>query len=515
MLDGFERVPEGVVQGLGAPQRLGAEGSVREGTGGAVGWLEADDAGDAFAELTRWRLENGYFLGRVWLVAPAGSGAPEGMPALSGEVGSRARVEFLASRSKGRDLPGAAGEAGAGATVFEAGGRQFLLTRGMVGEGEDLVRGLEGITGRLRAISALGSLTRVGLEYGFRVEDIVSVRVVVRDDADGAAAERWLRRRLPQECAIRIATGQLLWGGRVAVEAVFARRGEVATSQRKQYTRAAGRIRVEAFELHVVEHCNLRCAHCCNMSPYVADRMLSVAEIDAQCRTMARHLDVDVFKIMGGEPLLHPEITAILGVLRTTGISETIRLFTNGLLLHRMTDDFWRALDHLTISSYSSAPVKPEHLRLVEDKAREFDVVLNVKPVDRFSEVMAGARRADDAATQAVYEACWLRHRCLVVRGGVFYKCTRAAYQRDFRERLALSGSEIDALPAPGDDGIALDAMDFEDRLLAYLNADRALASCRYCHGSSGPLVGHVQLSRRDVREGRFLPAPKGSSSDA
>ena len=515
MLDGFERVPEGVIQGLGAPKPLGAAGGLREGDGGAVGWLEAASGREAFAELTRWRQESGYFLGRVWLVAPAGTSAPEGLPALSGEVGSRARIEFLASTTEGRDLPGSLGEAGAGATVFEVGGRQFLLTRGMVGDGEDLIRGLEGITGRLRAISAIGSLERVGLTYGFRVEDIVSARVVVRDAADGAAAERWLRRRLPQECALQIVTGQLLWGGRVSVEAVFARRGEVATSQRKQYARAGGRIRVEAFELHVVEHCNLRCAHCCNMSPYVADRMLSVAEVEAQCRTMARHLDVDVFKIMGGEPLLHPEITAILAVLRETGISETIRLFTNGLLLHRMTDDFWRALDHLTISSYSSAPVKPEHLRLVEDKAREFDVVLNVKPVDRFSEVMAGARRTDDAATQAVYEACWLRHRCLVVRGGVFYKCTRAAYQRDFRQRLTIAGSELDALPAPGDDGIALDAMDFEDRLLAYLNADKALSACRYCHGSSGPLVDHVQLSRRDVREGRFLPAPKASSGGA
>ena len=395
------------------------------------------------------------------------------------------------------------------ATVFEAAGRQFLLTHATAAADEDLVRGLEGIVARLRAISALGSLTRVSLGYGFRVEDIVAVQVVLRDEADRATAERWLVRRLPQESALLLDVGPCAGARAVAASAVFARRGEVATSQRRQYTREGGRIRVEAFELHVVEHCNLRCAHCCNMSPYVADKMLSVAEIDAQCRAMARYLEVDVFKIMGGEPLLHPEITEILGVLRATGISETIRLFTNGLLLHRMTDDFWRALDHLTISSYSSAPVKPEHLRLVGDKAREFEVVLNVKPVDRFSEVMASERRADVAATQAVYEACWLRHRCLVVRGGVFYKCTRAAYQRDFRERLDVKGRELDALPEPGDDGVALDALDFEDRLLAYLNADQALSACRYCHGSSGPLVDHAQLSRRDVREGRFLPAPR------
>ena len=396
------------------------------------------------------------------------------------------------------------------ATVFEASGRQFLLARAAASPGEGLVRALEGIVARLRAISSLSSLERLGLGHGFRVEDLVAVRVIVPDEADRAASARWLQRRLPREAAVQIEASPLEARGPVALEAVFARRGEVATSQRREYSRVDGRIRVEAFELHVVEHCNLRCVHCCNMSPYVADKMLSLAEIEAQCRTMARHLDVDVFKIMGGEPLLHPEMTAILGMLRETGISETIRLFTNGLLLHRMTDDFWRALDHLTISSYSSAPVKPEHLRLVEDKAREFDVVLNVKPVDRFSEVMASERREDAAATQAVYEACWLRHRCLVVRGGVFYKCTRAAYQRDFRERLDVKGRELDALPEPGDDGVALDALDFEDRLLTYLNADQALAACRYCHGSSGPLVAHAQLSRRDVREGRFLPTVKG-----
>jgi organic radical activating enzyme len=401
------------------------------------------------------------------------------------------------------------------ATVFEASGRQFLLTRAASAAGEDLVRGLEGIVARLRAISALSSLERLGLGYGFRVEDLVAIRVLVRDEAERPVAERWLQRRLPRETAVKIEASLPAGRGPVELWAVLARRGEVATSQRKEYTREGGRIRVEAFELHVVEHCNLRCVHCCNMSPYVADKMLSLAEIEAQCRTMARHLDVDVFKIMGGEPLLHPEMTAILGMLRETGISETIRLFTNGLLLHRMTDDFWRALDHLTISSYSSAPVKPEHLRLVEDKAREFDVVLNVKPVDRFSEVMASERRSDVAATQAVYEACWLRHRCLVVRDGVFYKCTRAAYQRDFRERLDVKGRELDALPEPGDDGVALDALDFEDRLLAYLNEDQALSACRYCHGSSGPLVAHAQLSRRDVREGRFLPTLKAGDPSA
>jgi hypothetical protein len=114
----------------------------------------------------------------------------------------------------------------------------------------------------------------------------VHLRALVREAQDQGATQRWLVRRLPRDCPLIVAS---------------------------------------------------------NMSPYLDARHLSVEQIETKCRLMARHLDVDVFKIMGGEPLLHPEITRILEVLKTTGISRTIRLFTNGLLLHRMDDAFWRA----------------------------------------------------------------------------------------------------------------------------------------------------------------------------
>jgi organic radical activating enzyme len=388
--------------------------------------------------------------------------------------------------------------------------RHFLLVRPCPPPADEtLADALAASFHRLRELSSLTHLERLGLHFGFRIEDLVQVRALVRDAAERDAAQRWLSRRLPRECHLVIEAGPPplpMPERRVVLEAVFAERGELPTSQRQRYQQDGGRIRVEAFELHVVEHCNLSCAHCCNMSPYLDARFLPVEEIATHCRFMARHLDVDVFKIMGGEPLLHPEITRILEVLKTTGISRTIRLFTNGLLLHRMDDDFWRALDELTVSNYASAPVKPAHLELIADKARRFDIVLNIKPVDRFSQVMAGARHDDEAATQATYDACWLRHRCLIVRHGRFYKCTRAAYFKEYQERLALPEREADPAAVAADDGVLLEGPDFGERLLEYLNARTPLGSCRYCLGSSGPMVPHVQLGRRDVREGRFMP---------
>lgn len=358
---------------------------------------------------------------------------------------------------------------------------------------------LERLLAALRHATSQPELTARGVAGAYRVEDLLAVDAAVDDST---RAERWLRRRLSKETAVHVRPRD----GRARARATFARRGDRPTSQRKIYERADGRIRVEAFELHVVEHCNLRCAHCCNMSPYLGEHTQSVAAIEAMCRTMAAHLHVDVFKIMGGEPLLHPEITAVLRAIRRSGISETVRLFTNGLRLHAMDDEFWAALDELTISNYASAPVRPALLAEARAKARAFDVVLNVKPVGEFSEVMRAAREPDDAAVRRTYERCWLRHRCLVVRRGRFYMCTRAAYADEFHRDLVHGAHPDDREAALAGDGVPLDTPDLGAALLSYLNREAPLVSCRFCHGGDGPVAAHEQLSKADVRAGRLHP---------
>jgi uncharacterized Fe-S cluster-containing radical SAM superfamily protein len=387
------------------------------------------------------------------------------------------------------------------AIVYERDEQRYLTTDAVERAGDDLRAVVDAIVAELRAITSHDALEPHGLE-GFRLEDATEVVATCSTEADAAEVHRWLLRVMGPSAPVRIAMGE---AARVRIAATFFKRHDPKDRRRTRYARMDdGRVRIEAFELHVTEHCNLRCRHCCNMSPYVDARFLEPSEVDAQCRAMAKHAKADVFKIMGGEPLLHPKITEVLDVIRATGISDTIRLFTNGLLLARMPDDFWRALDHLTVSSYASAPVKPEHLALIEAKARAFDVVLNVKKVDRFSQVLSTDRKHDDAAIKETYDACWLRHRCLVVRAGRFYKCTRAAYYQDFQTRLAIDEPDLDAAATMLGDGIPIDAPDFGERMLAYMNAPEPLGACRYCLGSSGPLSVHTQLTKLEVRRGRL-----------
>lgn len=357
---------------------------------------------------------------------------------------------------------------------------------------------------RLRVLSAREHLRPLGCDVGFRLEDLRQAAVRLPAAADAAFAERWLRRRLPAAAAL--AVGRAAGPGTATalrLEAVVAERAAPLPGQPRYALRADGRIGVEAFELHVVEHCNLRCAHCCNMSPFLPRRVLEPAAAGALLGRLAQTVHADVFKIMGGEPLLHPDLAGVLRAVKASGISPVVRLFTNGLLLHRVGADAWREIDHLTISTYTSAPASPQNLALARAKARELGIVLNVKEVAAFSEVLSPRRSTDASAVRETYRRCWLRHRCLVVRAGTFFKCTRAAYAEEFLARVQADAPPADFPTRHALDGVPLDAPDFRDRLLAYLNRPEPLAACDYCFGGDGPLAEHEQLSADDVRKGR------------
>jgi hypothetical protein len=363
---------------------------------------------------------------------------------------------------------------------------------------------LQSLFESLRRESARPAMRALGHDAGFRLEDTRAIALRVPPDVAAEPLHRWLARRLERDTPVAIVRAP----GPLALAASIAGRQGYAPERTEYRTDADGRVRVEAFEVHVAEHCNLRCANCCNMSPFVERRFLEVEEIEEICARMRTGLSAAVVKIMGGEPLLHPRIADVIRALRASGVGDRVRLFTNGLRLRAMSDDFWDALDEMTISNYDSAPVRAPLLDLARQRSREHGFVLNIKDVHEFSQVLSPRFVADPSRT---FAQCWLRHRCLIVRRGRFYMCTRAAYAPDF-----LAAVEHDPVPAGieivrDDDGVEIAAPDLAERLLRYLNRDRPLGACHYCRGGDGPVLPHHQLTRGDVAAGRMSRPPEAT----
>ena len=144
-----------------------------------------------------------------------------------------------------------------------------------------------------------------------------------------------------------------------------------------------------------VRRCNLSCSYCNEFDDHSAP--VPIAEMLGRVDRLAE-LGTGIITLSGGEPLLHPDLDAIISRIRHHGRIAT--LITNGYLLSRARiQGLNRAgLDHLQISIDNVLPddVSKKSLKVLDQKLRwlaedaAFDVTIN-------SVVGGGIRNPDDA----------------------------------------------------------------------------------------------------------------------
>lgn len=94
-------------------------------------------------------------------------------------------------------------------------------------------------------------------------------------------------------------------------------------------------------EIQLCDRCNLDCAYCSHLSPVSKPVTISLDTLEAECHRLAR-VGVDEVNLMGGEPLLHPQVCEAIKLTRSILPDIKLIVSTNGLLLPRMGKDFWQ-----------------------------------------------------------------------------------------------------------------------------------------------------------------------------
>lgn len=252
-----------------------------------------------------------------------------------------------------------------------------------------------------------------------------------------------------------------------------------------------GVLRRSTVEYNLTDHCNLKCYACDHASPLLAPGFARLADFVRDFQALACVLHTQELRLVGGEPLLHPELLQFVKEARRIGIADTVVVWTNGVLLHEMAEEFWRSIDALHVSAY------PKVNRRMDDRecarlCKTYGVRLTVDHVQQFHKSLLGKPNKDRRLVEAVFNACEAANSCLTVHDGRFYKCSAAAIIRPW---LALRGVAFDNRPR---DGVALhDNADLQEDIWRYLEDRAPLAACAYCLGTSGPAVPHRQLDRR------------------
>ena len=254
-----------------------------------------------------------------------------------------------------------------------------------------------------------------------------------------------------------------------------------------------GRVRTRSLESHIVDHCNLRCASCCSLSPYLPKWEVDPADLGQELRLARRVLAPMWLKLVGGEPLLHSRVLECLEVAKAAEMAAIVSLTTNGFLLPRQPEAFWQHLDALTVSLYPQPGLPEATIALIRERATEYNVRLNWKQQDFFVQMDRVEPCQDGEENAEIWEACWLRRRCHLIRDGRFYACTRPAHYAKMLN-VDFTGDGILLTEEPG----------LAERIQAYLQRREPLGACALCLGGNAPEAAHRQLR---AGEGR-LPMP-------
>jgi hypothetical protein len=115
------------------------------------------------------------------------------------------------------------------------------------------------------------------------------------------------------------------------------------------------------FQINIVDHCNLNCKGCTAFSPIAQEKYMDVDVFKRDCARLSELTggSIELIDLLGGEPLLHPAIIKIMEIARGCFHTGDINIVTNGILLYKMSDEFWNSCRenniHIIISGY---PIK-------------------------------------------------------------------------------------------------------------------------------------------------------------
>lgn len=241
------------------------------------------------------------------------------------------------------------------------------------------------------------------------------------------------------------------------------------------------------FETNITTACTNTCICCDHYSPFQKPAFVDPEQIERDLIAAKRILRAGDYRLIGGEPTLHPQLLEIIDIAHRVGIADTVSVWTNGMRLRKMPSEFWEKADGIAVTVYPKLPA--DDLAWIRNKVRETGrQYQEVNHNGRFNRTFS-AQETNQADALRMYATCIYRS-CNEYDNGWFYHCNNAA----FISRLVLGLPE-------GTDGINLYTAT-EDEFRAYLDdRSKPYQSCYRCVQTKLIGVAWREVSREEWRE--------------
>lgn len=251
------------------------------------------------------------------------------------------------------------------------------------------------------------------------------------------------------------------------------------------------------FEYSLARHCNLNCAGCSHFAPLAEEAFPDFADARRDFGRLSRLFDgrCEYIHLMGGEPLLNPQIEDYLAMAREYFPVGDIYLVTNGLLLTKMPETFYGACGkHRIIISVTHYPIEPDYETIksrCEKQGVAFEFFRGDAPQTHFNRLALDT--AGEGDSHENYVNCPHGNNCLYLRSGRMYPCGIGANMDLFEDHFCTG------MALSEEDGVDIYAVSTGRELLDRLAAPSP--RCSFCQMDKWPEQRPWGHSKKDMGE--------------
>lgn len=243
-------------------------------------------------------------------------------------------------------------------------------------------------------------------------------------------------------------------------------------------------------EYYINLKCNLNCAGCAAFSPLVSEndfKSLEKIKEDFKKFNILVKDNISSLVILGGEPLLHPNINDIIIYFSELFPDTKLEIITNGIMIPKMDDEFFELVKSkvlLYVTEYLRALDYSKIYNILKERGIDYMIW---GPKYKFGHQYLRENKED-------IKRCWYRDNIFLLNDNKIYTCTEIAFFEIFNKKFKGEHN----LEISEEDYIDLDEIDSYEELMK--KREKIPSFCNYCDGQDKEFIDW-KPSKRDINE--------------
>lgn len=256
---------------------------------------------------------------------------------------------------------------------------------------------------------------------------------------------------------------------------------------------------IYAVDIHLTEHCNLGCYSCSHFSQLADKAFYDLNQFEKDIKRLYELTNgvLGIIVLTGGEPLLNKDICKYINISRNYFKNSVIVICTNGILLSKQSDDFWKLCGEKDVNiEVTPYPINIGIEKIIEKcKCYNVNLVSNVIVEGEEEKTSFRLELNDRRKNHPIdsFQNCWFSKRALTLDNGKLYPCARINSIKHFnkyynKNLIVTEGDYIDINEAKS-------VKEIMDKLY------NPVPFCSYCNTKNWTIVGKWRNSKKDINE--------------